>query len=267
MDGVECDEINSQIEQVVESSIGGFFENKEVKVTHVLDFVFPKERRIRSLIGGLETSLGTKLWEPIAKTFAEKNGFNVMDEKTFNLKVPVIPESVRHLISDFENLKTNNPSVEVGVFVKKLKKHIIENNKKFLETQKMPEGEGVDVWLFKDNIHYLIDIKTTQINAGGGPKFLRNQLNWVAYVLLKDPDLNVRPILAFPFNPHEKKFWSKEKGKVSPLIPSEEALVGDEFWDFLFGKEGSTDLIMNAFKRLGEKDFGSRFSHVFDPVK
>ena len=49
--------------------------------TQVLDYIFPKERRIRAIIGGLETSLGTKLWEQLAKLLASENGFEVLDEK------------------------------------------------------------------------------------------------------------------------------------------------------------------------------------------
>ena len=72
------------IKSTVEDSINAFFSGKDVKVEHVLDLIFPKERRIRSLIGGLETSLGTRVWEPLAKAFANNNGFTVKDEKIFN---------------------------------------------------------------------------------------------------------------------------------------------------------------------------------------
>ncbi|SFN94033.1 hypothetical protein [Xenorhabdus japonica] len=77
----------------------------EVKVGHVLDKIFPRERRIRSLIGGLETSLGTQLWEPLALAFARENGFNILDHKRLNEKVPIIPDKVRYFISNYETQK------------------------------------------------------------------------------------------------------------------------------------------------------------------
>lgn len=252
------------IEDTVERSINDFFRDKEVTVTHVLDRIFPNERRIRSLIGGLETSFGTSVWEPLAKSFAKENGFQVHDEKSFNKKVPVIPDKLRHYISDFENLKKKNADIEINNFVKNVKDLIKENKLNIgYATQKMPKGEGVDLWLSKNGTNYLIDIKTNQINAGGGPKFLTNQLNWICYQLLQDIDSDVVAILAFPFNPHDVDFWKKEKGKVAPLIPGKEAMVGDEFWDLILGRDNTSQFILDSFTALGKKNFSERFKNIF----
>jgi hypothetical protein len=254
------------IEETVEKSVTQFFKGKEVKVTHVLDLIFPTERRIRSLIGGLETSFGTRVWEPLAKAFAKENGFLVHEEKEFNKSVPVIPDILRHLISDFETKKKKDIKIKVGLFAEQARELIINHNlSSTIEMQPIPKGEGIDIWISQDDVHYLIDIKTNQINAGGGPKFLTNQLNWICYMLLKNVDAKVYPILAFPFNPHKSDFWDKERGKVSPLIPGEEARVGDEFWDFLLGRVETTKIIFTAFDNLGKKDFGKRFSYIFEP--
>jgi len=74
-------QLKAEIKQSIEASIRKFFRRKKVKVTHVLDLIFPVERRIRSLIGGLETSMGTTVWEPVAKVLAKANGFTVEDRK------------------------------------------------------------------------------------------------------------------------------------------------------------------------------------------
>ena len=111
--------IEDLVRITIQESITNFFQGKTVKVEHVLDLIFPRERRIRSLIGGLETSLGTRLWEPLAKAFAEQGGFSVLDEKEFNRRVPVLPESIRHLISDFEEKKSVDMSLTHDSFVVK----------------------------------------------------------------------------------------------------------------------------------------------------
>ena len=49
----------------------------------------------------------------------------------------------------------------------------------------MPKGEGVDLWIEKNNIEYMFDIKTVQVNAGTGYKLSRNMCNWHAYRILK----------------------------------------------------------------------------------
>ena len=258
--------IEKIVNDTIKNSISDFFEGKEVKVGHVLDLIFPRERRIRSLIGGLETSLGTRLWEPLAKAFAHEGGFEVLCEKSYNEKVPVIPEDVRNFTASFLDKKKNDPSLKISEFEESLRRFIQEKNITATAYQKIPKGEGVDIWLKKDECEYLIDIKTNRINAGSGPKFTQNILNWLAYQLLSDTNRQSRCILAFPFNPHiGKDFWAKEGGKALPLIPSEEALVADEVWDMLYGKENTTELIFKEFAKLGEKDFGSQFNSIFEP--
>jgi len=259
--------IDELIEKTIETSVGAFFKGKTVQVTHVLDLIFPKERRIRSLIGGLETSLGTRLWEPLAKAFAKENEFNVKDEKALNGRVPIIPKQVRHLISDFNDRKRRNPDLKVVDFCTELAEQIKQSGIRPEGYQKMPKGEGVDIWIEKSGVEYLIDFKTTQINAGSGPKFLTNQLNWIAYRLLENTDAKVVPLLAFPFNPHQGSFWAKEGGKSAPLIAGEEARVADEIWNFLLGEENSTKLIMDGFAKLGKSGFGEKFRDVFEPPK
>ena len=59
-------DLKKEIKVAIKDSVEAFFLGKEVKVVHPLDLIFPKERRI-SLNCGLETSLGTRVWEPIAK--------------------------------------------------------------------------------------------------------------------------------------------------------------------------------------------------------
>ena len=67
---------------------------KEVNY-HVLQEIFPVERRIRSIIGGLETSFGTTVWEPLAKYLAEQNGFTIKNEKKFEMPKDLPKEIVK----------------------------------------------------------------------------------------------------------------------------------------------------------------------------
>ena len=253
-----------KIKQTVSRSIESFFLNKKVVVSHPLDLIFPKERRIRSLIGGLETSLGTKVWEPLAKMFAKNNGFEILNEKEFNLSVPEIPEQIMHKLSDFENQKLNDPSLKHSRYREEIIEYINVNNIQYSVRRKIQKGEGVDVWLSKGGKEFLIDIKTVQLNAGGGPKFNKNLLKWYTYRALEsERKIDTRCILAFPFNPHKKDYWQKEGGKVLPLVFSEEALVGNEFWDLLSGEKNTMELIFDAFKELREENFGDQFDHIF----
>jgi hypothetical protein len=84
-------ETQQQIKQTLKTSISRYLQRQKGKPRkfHVLNYSFPTERHIRSLIGGLETSLGTTVWEPIARTLAECNGFTVCNPK--QLLKPISP--------------------------------------------------------------------------------------------------------------------------------------------------------------------------------
>ena len=55
--------VKKKIKDRISSRIRKYLINRKITTCQVLDDIFPQERRIRSLIGGLETSLGTTLWE------------------------------------------------------------------------------------------------------------------------------------------------------------------------------------------------------------
>ncbi|MCC8255822.1 TdeIII family type II restriction endonuclease [Vibrio campbellii] len=258
------EQIQTLISDTVSRSIHDFFQGKEVKTTHMLDHVFPRERKIRSLIGGLETSMGTRVWEPLAKSFASHNGFFVHNEDNFNREVFVIPPNILAFIAQWEEKKLRNPTIPLSQFWVEVNLLISSSvDSKDLERAPMPKGQGVDVILTRDNISYFFDIKTTQLNAGGDPKFLRNLLCWYTHAALMG-FRDIECFLAFPFDPHNGKFWIKEGGKVSPLIPNEEAYVADGFWDVLTGVKGTTAIIESTFKELGSSGFGEQFQHHFD---
>lgn len=258
-------DLKKEIKVAIKDSVEAFFLGKEVKVVHPLDLIFPKERRIRSLIGGLETSLGTRVWEPIAKTLAKNNGYTVLNEKDFNQSVAVIPQSIQHKLSDFKNEKLRNQNISCSSFFNQVKNYINENNITVNNFSKIPKGEGVDIWLRKNDQDFLIDIKTTQLNSGGGPKFLENLLKWYAYKALSNSHIDTKCMLGFPFNPHkEKDFWKREGGKISPLLKNEEAYVADDFWDLLSGFSNTTEFIFGIFKELGDEGFGDQFNKIFE---
>lgn len=260
--------IKKEIKLAIKDSLQNFFRGKEVKVVHPLDLIFPKERRIRSLIGGLETSLGTRVWEPIAKTLAKNNDYTVLDEKEFNDSIGKIPKVLMHKLSDFKNKKLENENLLCSSYFKDINDFISSKNISADGYSKIPKGEGVDIWLRKGNKEYFIDIKTTQLNSGGGPKFLENILKWYTYKALSNSETDLQCFLGFPFNPHkDKDFWKKEGGKISPLQKNEEAFVADDFWNLLSGFDNTTEFIFDIFRELGEEDFGEQFQEIFNIPK
>jgi len=250
-------------EKIVKESISLYLLNKKIDTTHVLDPIFPKERRVASIMQGLMTSFGTKVWEKLAAEYAQASGFKVFDQKQFNSSVPEIPKEVRHLISDFEVRKLANPKLSHETFYEEVKEYIKTNKIVPSKYKKIPKGTGIDLWIKVDDIEYLIDVKTTQINAGTGPKLNSNILSWYTYQAFRNEPPLTKCFIAFPFNPHKGDFWSKEAGKVEPLIPSDEARIADEFWGVVTNTPNPTDKILRVFNKIGSSNFPKQFDSIF----
>lgn len=248
--------------RILKDSISNYMSKQKVTTSSPIDLLFPNERRIRSVMGGLETSLGVKFWERVAREIALSNNFEVLNVQSFNESVPVIPKEIMHKLSDFEERKKKVCELTHQDYFSEILSLINRQNIQVTEKIKIGKGSGIDIWFKKDNIEYLIDIKTVQINAGSGVKFNRNLLEWYTYQALKKVE-RTRCMIAFPYNPHKENYWKKEHQKVAPLIPGIEAKVEDEFWDFLSGNKGTYDQIKKAFIELSNEGFANKFKPIF----
>ncbi|MEA5528911.1 TdeIII family type II restriction endonuclease [Dolichospermum sp. UHCC 0684] len=257
------------IKENLKKSIRNFFKGKKIKNYQVLDDIFPKERRIRSLIGGLETSLGTTCWEPIAKTLAELNGFEIIQEKIL-IPTPfpkTLQSELDRLVSEREN-KPNNRRISTKECIQSLKNAALKINPQDIKKYISPStGTGVDLHLSKDGIEYIFDIKTTQSNQGDFKKFNKQMLEWYAYRLAKHPHANVEARIAIPFNPFKKSWYEEKKSMLSssPLDTTQDIWVENEFWDFCSGKENTFEELQSLFVELGQENFAEEFRDIFYP--
>lgn len=219
----------------------------------ILDLIIPKERKIRSIVGGLETSLGTTLWEPLAKVLASKNGFLVVDEK---LQCPTnMPSSLNNALQSIIDDRKKDGGVYDALSshqeIKKICQAFIARPIESFENP--PKGRGVDVWLKKDGINYFFDTKTVQPNLSSLTGCLEQVLNWYAYYYSKSPEGRAQSRIVFPYNPSpEKSFWDGVMGKGKPLEADNEAWVENQFWDFCSGLNNTYGIITEAFTELRE---------------
>jgi hypothetical protein len=231
----------------------------------ILDLIIPKERKIRSIVGGLETSMGRTLWEPLAKEIAIQNGFEVIGE---NLELPKnLPGSLSQTLQVIIEAREN----QNDLFNAALSHSTIRNNcQQFINSpirdfRKAPKGNGVDIWLKKNDINYFFDTKTVQPNVGDFRKFLRQILHWYAYYYSKNPNGKAVAKIVFPYNPYLGDFWKYCKGGGKPLEKGEEAWVENEFWDFLSGFPNTFEMIKESFNELYlEKTLEEKLSEVFN---
>lgn len=242
------------IKETVKNSIISFAKrtiNKKAKF-QILDLLIPKERKIRSVVGGLETSLGTSLWEPLAKALASENGFTIINS---NLDCPVnMPANLSNVMQTIIDERKRKNGVYDGISshieIKRVCQAFIDRPIDTFEPA--PKGRGVDIWLKKDNVNYFFDTKTVQPNLSALVSCTEQVLNWYAYFYSRFPKECAEARIVFPYNPYTGDFWSKIIGKGKPLEPDTEAWVENQFWNFCSGLDNTYQIIIESFNELRE---------------
>ncbi len=270
---MNADNIKESAHEILKGSIETYLsKKKEPKSSHlVLDRIFPVERRIRSIVGGLETSLGTTFWQKLAIRLAEQNGFQILSPKTFEMPHPISP-ALAAIMSNWTNLREiAGSNIDLNDYINDLRAHIPTVSPNGIKYKKLTKGKGVDLWILRDEIEYAFDIKTVQMNAGDGNKFNSTLMNWYAYRLYKNPDIQLesRIIIPYsPFPPHTvESWWKKMRGIAYPLLPQKDIWVQDEFWDFITGTPKTWQSILQVVDELANSEFAKQFNDLFYPKK
>jgi len=238
-------------EQITTSILNYITKDKEPATFHPLDYMIKEQRRIRSKVGGLETSLGQSFWEKLAKSIASKNGFLVKKQR---LQKPT------HNLSKLEEVRDGliEDRGTIGVTAQEVNDRIKSTCQRYLKNKienfsDSKKGVGVDIWLYKNETNYLYDIKTVQPNMAKFNSLYEQIVDWYIYFYAQFPDQSVECRIVFPYNPYQNKnFWDCCIGGGRPLEASNEGLVEDEFWDQLSGHTGTGKLILDTFKEVAE---------------
>lgn len=249
------EKVKSIVKSTIITSVKKYAQKKVGKKRkfQVLDLLIPKERKIRSIVGGLETALGSTLWEPLGKALAKENGFKVIDQ---DLLMPAnMPSVLANALQDIGSARKNND----GTYDAKASHLAIKNACRVFKTTpvekfvKPPRGQGVDIWLEKDEVNFFFDTKTVQPNLRTLNGCLDQVFGWYAYYYSKFPSGSAEGRIVFPYNPTpDKSFWKGAIGNGKPLEPGEEAWVEDEFWDFVSGHKGTYSVIESCFIEISE---------------
>ena len=256
-------------ERYATDSIRKYLDNKkEPKTQHVmLDRVFPVERRIRSIMGGLETSLGTTFWETLAKKIAKQNGFSLKNPKDFQ-KPSLLPLKVSNFLTEIKQKREDpNKTTNYEEILEKLQSICFAESKGELDWVEASSGDGVDLWFTKEGNHYIFDTKTVNINAASANNFANKVLHWYAYFWLKYPDKKLIASIAFPYSPYSPTFdanswWKQNGGRAKPLERNKDALVQNEFWDLL-GGENTWESILSGFDNVDSEKLREDYSRLF----
>ena len=108
----------------------------------------------------------------------------------------------------------------------------------------------VDLFVEKvDGIEYYFEIKTAKPNINEFTGIKKQMLDWIAMRGSQNPKVQLKTIVAIPYNPYEPKPY--ERWTLQGLFDlKSEVLVGAEFWNLLGGKNTYDDLL-KVFEETG----------------
>jgi hypothetical protein len=191
-----------------------------------------------SFIHSMATTLGMSIYEDVSKIIARENA-----EEVFT-KMDIGGVLSREQKSAIANIVRELRNKERVVNKEKEIKEVLAASAQDGKPQK--EGNIADFYMKRKDVEYYIEIKTVKPNIDVFTASKTKLLEWVAR-----KRKNVKTILAFPYNPYHPEPYSRftEQGL---LEKEEEFLIGDEYWDFLGGKNTFNELL-KEFDTVGKQ--------------
>ncbi len=203
-----------------------------------------------SFIHSLATTLGMSIYEDVSVILASENS----EECFRNYGVGGViskkqKSTVNKIVSELRNgSRKANISNETN--------EILKISAKDGEYQK--SGNIADFYMKRNNKEHYFEIKTVKPNIDVFEKSKTKLLEWVAR---KREEINV--YLAFPYNPYHPKPYSRFT-EVGMMDSPNDFLVGDQYWDFLGGKNTFPELL-NTFDEVG-KEFKDKLHLKFKKI-
>jgi len=191
-----------------------------------------------SFIHSIATTLGMSIYEDVSKIIAEESSKECFTKYDIG---GVISRDQKSAIDDIVRKLRNG---EQKVDHKREADLILKATAKDGKAQK--EGRIADFYMLRDGVEHYFEIKTVKPNIDIFTKSKTKLLEWVAR-----RRKSVKVFLAFPYNPYHPQPYERftEQGV---LERGEEFLIGNEYWDFLGGKNTFEELLI-LFDVVGKK--------------
>jgi hypothetical protein len=203
-----------------------------------------------SFIHSMATTLGMSIYEDVSVIIASETS----DECYRNYGVGgVISDSQKTVI---ENIITRLRNGEEKANIESEIKEVLLASAENGTFQK--SGNIADFYMRRDNLEFFFEIKTVKPNIDVFEKSKKKLLEWVAR---KRKPVGV--FLAFPYNPYHPEPYHRftESGMMNP---PNDFLIGEEYWDFIGGKNTFPELL-KTFDEVG-KEFKERLNNKFKEI-
>ncbi|MEO8233695.1 MAG: TdeIII family type II restriction endonuclease [Ignavibacteriota bacterium] len=119
-------------------------------------------------------------------------------------------------------------------------------------------GNIADLFLVRNGIEHFFEIKTVKPNIDVFEKSKTKLLEWVAR---KGKPIQV--FLCFPYNPYHPEPYTRFT-EVGMMEHKKDFLIGEEYWEFLGGKDTFSELL-SIFDEVG-KEFKDRINKKFKEI-
>lgn len=203
-----------------------------------------------SFIHSMATTLGMSIYEDISVILASETS----EEAFRNYGVGgAISNKQKTVISNIiSELRNGNRIAKIDEEIKEVLEASAENG----EFQK--SGNIADFFMKRNGQEYYFEIKTVKPNIDVFEKSKTKLLEWVARRRIP-----VNVYLAFPYNPYHPKPYHRFT-EVGMMDSPNDFLVGDEYWDFIGGKNTFPELL-KIFDEVGKK-FKDQLNEKFKQI-
>ena len=203
-----------------------------------------------SFIHSMATTLGMSIYEDVSVIIASETA----EEAFRNYGVGgVLSKAQKAVISEIiTQLRNGDREADISKEIKEVLSASPENG----EFQK--SGNIADFYMKRGKEEYYFEIKTVKPNIDVFEKSKTKLLEWVAR---RRKYINV--YLAFPYNPYHPKPYHRFT-EVGMMDHPNDFLIGEEYWDFIGGKNTFFELL-ETFDEVG-KEFKDKLTQKFKQI-
>lgn len=203
-----------------------------------------------SFIHSMATTLGMSIYEDISVILASETSEEAF--RNYGVGGAISNEQKTVISNIISKLRNGNRIAKIDEEIKEVLEASAENG----EFQK--SGNIADFFMKRNGQEYYFEIKTVKPNIDVFEKSKTKLLEWVAR---RRMPINV--YLAFPYNPYHPKPYHRFT-EVGMMDPPNDFLVGDEYWDFVGGKNAFPELL-KTFDEVG-KVFKDQLNKKFKQI-
>ncbi len=238
--GNKINEVMRITENMLRETIEGYFRNLDHRqyYFHPLDLLIKKERRLRSIVGGIETKMGSEFWPKLAREVAILNGLEIIEND--ELKDIVIPSKLERFMNTKN--KFNNSDDVVRYFTNNCKDFADMRINKNIKKSKQPQ-----IRVIKNNIKYVLKFKTAHPNDGKKKDNQKSVMREYLKECIYNRNIKIQCMIVYPY-----EIEARDKEKVFFVV------CGEELWDKILGSDGTYKCILKVFEKLQDDKYLSK---------